>query len=225
MQEIVRFTNLGRDNHVMAAKSKIYVATMRLFEARSLFFVRSGLDTDGGYNARWVRVETKPVPFYFPNTACRVEAAKLHDLHHIAMEYETDWAGEAEIAGWEIASGCGRHLWAWLLNLGAFAVGMILFPKRLFRAFLRGRHSAKNLYCEEVPEAELATKTVGWLRERLGMASDDPPISPRDRTAFAIWCFIAAVYEVALIGAGLICLSTVLSRLHIIPRGLSASTG
>lgn len=85
-----------------------YPATMTLAEARARFFERSGLGDYGGYNARWVRVETKPFPVYFPNTACRVEAAKLHDLHHIANEYETDWPGEVEIAAWEIASGCGR---------------------------------------------------------------------------------------------------------------------
>ena len=80
--------------------------------------------------------------------------------------------GEVEIAGWEIASGCGRHPWAWLLNLGAFAVGMALFPKRLYRAFVRGRHAA-NLYREGFPETELRTKTVGWLRHRLQIDRDD----------------------------------------------------
>jgi hypothetical protein len=118
-----------------------YPDTMTLGEARSLFFARSGLGEDGGYHARWVRVETKPFPVYFPNTTSRVEAAKLHDLHHIANEYATDWAGEAEIAAWEIASGCGHHLWAWFLNLGAFTVGILLFPRRLSDAFIRGRHS------------------------------------------------------------------------------------
>src|SRR4030095_2853358 len=63
------------------------------------------LSPDGGYSDRWVRVETKPIPFYFPNWPSRVAAARLHDLHHIATDYETDWPGEAEIAAWEIASG------------------------------------------------------------------------------------------------------------------------
>jgi hypothetical protein len=56
-----------------------YPDSLTLAEARSLFFARSGLGEDGGYNARWVRVETKPFPVYFPNTARRVEAAKRHD--------------------------------------------------------------------------------------------------------------------------------------------------
>jgi hypothetical protein len=42
-----------------------YPDSLTLARARSLFFARSGLGEDGGYNARWVRVETKPFPVYF----------------------------------------------------------------------------------------------------------------------------------------------------------------
>jgi hypothetical protein len=184
----------------MSAKS--YPNRMTLAEARSLFFTRSGLGEDGGYNARWVRVETKPIPVYFPNTARRVEAAKLHDLHHIAMEYETDWTGEAEIAAWEIASGCGRHGWAWLLNLGAFTVGMALFPRRLYRAFMRGRRCA-NLYREGFPDSELATKSVSWLRERCGIGCHDSKPSATDKMAFVCWCFVAIAYHAVWLAFGL----------------------
>lgn len=182
-----------------------YPDSMTLAEARALFFERSGLGKDGGYDARWVRVETKPIPVYFPNTACRVEAAKLHDLHHIANEYRTDWAGEAEIAAWEIASGCGRHLWAWLLNLGAFTVGMVLFPNRLYRAFLRGRRCA-NLYREGFPESELPNRTLRWLRERLRPMKGPARVAISDRLAFAFWCFAGAIYHAAwlLAGAGIL---------------------
>ena len=178
-----------------------YPDSLTLAGARSLFFARSGLGDDGGYNARWVRVETKPFPVYFPNTASRVEAAKLHDLHHIANEYQTDWAGEAEIAAWEIASGCGRHLWAWLLNLGAFTVGMVLFPKRLYRAFIRGRHSA-NLYRDGFPESDLPNKNLGWLRGQLRLNKGDVPATSRDRIAFAFWCIVGATYHAAWFAAG-----------------------
>lgn len=178
----------------MEAAANTYPETMTLNEARSLFFARSGLGADGGYHARWVRVETKPLPVYFPNTACRVEAAKLHDLHHIALEYKTDWPGEAEIAAWEIASGCGRHGWAWLLNLGAFTVGLALFPRRLYRAFIRGRH-AGNLYGEGFPETELGNRTVGWLRRRLQIEGARAEARSSDKFAFAGWCFIAIGYH------------------------------
>lgn len=188
-----------------------YPDSLTLAEARALFFARSGLGEDGGYNARWVRVEAKPFPVFFPNTACRVEAAKLHDLHHIAMEYETDWAGEAEIAAWEIASGCGRHGWAWLLNLGAFTVGTAMFPGRLYRAFIRGRH-AKNLYREGFPDAELPRKTVRWLRDFAG-ATKAVNVRGRDRLAFTIWCAIGIAYHAAWVAGGTAILWSIAARL------------
>ena len=38
-----------------------------------------------------------------------------HDLHHVLTEDPTTWRGEAEIAAWELASVCGRHVTVWLL--------------------------------------------------------------------------------------------------------------
>lgn len=58
----------------MSADEKSYPDTMTLEEARALFFARSRLGTDGGYGARWVRIEMKPFPVYFPNTASRVKS-------------------------------------------------------------------------------------------------------------------------------------------------------
>jgi hypothetical protein len=197
---------------MLEAATNSYPETMTLAEARSLFFARTGLGADGGYGARWVRIEMKPFPVYFPNSASRVRSAKLHDLHHLALEYKTDWPGEVEIAGWEMASGCGRHPWAWLLNLGAFAVGIVLFPKRLYRAFVRGRHAA-NLYREGFPEMELGNKTVGWLRRRLRIDGAVPEASASDKIAFARWCFIAIGYHAIYAVAGVAILWWIVRRL------------
>jgi len=145
---------------------------MTLLEARRAFFRDAGLGDDGGYGARWVRVETRPFPVYFPNTACRVEAAKLHDLHHVATGYAVDWVGEAEIAAWELAGGCGRYGWAWLLDAGALAVGLVIAPRRTLRAMKSGRMS-HNLYHTGFPEGRLASTSLGELRARLGLRSGD----------------------------------------------------
>jgi hypothetical protein len=165
-----------------------YPDGLSLLEARALFFRDANLGPDGGYGDRWVRVETKPIPFYFPNWPARVAAARLHDLHHIAAEYETDWPGEAEIAAWEIASGCARYYAAWILNFGGFAAGLVAAPRRLFRAFLRGRRAKTNLYKSGFDESRLSDITVGMLRERLGLGT--PPSSARatDVVLFVLWC-------------------------------------
>ena len=127
--------------------------------ARQQYFARSGFD-ERGYADKWVQLKAGPISFYFPNTQARVRAVKLHDLHHVLTEYDTNWRGEAEIGAWEIASGCGRYLAAWALNLGAFGLGLALAPRRVYRAFLRGRQTG-NLYFGEFAECFFPS---GWAR-------------------------------------------------------------
>jgi hypothetical protein len=164
-----------------------YPDDMSLHEARRLFFQRGNLGEDGGYSSRWVRVESKPFPFYFPNSRARVAAAKLHDLHHIAANYETDWPGEIEIAAWEIASGCTHYHAAWILNTGGFAVGLFVAPKRLFRAFVRGRRARTNLYREGFDESRLKEITVGSLREQLDLNATPAKANAKDIGFFLCW--------------------------------------
>jgi hypothetical protein len=174
-----------------------YDDSMTLAAARAAFFEDAGLGADGGYGAAWVRVEAKPVPFFFPNTRGRVAAARLHDLHHVATGYAADWPGEAEIAAWEIAGGCGRYVWAWVLNLGAFVVGMVHAPRRVFAAFVSGRR-VRNLYHDGFPEARLGEVTVGMLRDRLGGNTPQPRATRADVAAFAGWCAIALLWHAML---------------------------
>jgi hypothetical protein len=160
-----------------------YPDGLSLLEARDLFFRDAKLGPDGGYGDRGVRVETKPIPFYFPNWPSRVAAARLHDLHHLATDYETDWPGEAEIAAWEIASGCARYHAAWILNFGGFGAGLVVAPRRLFRAFLRGRRAKTNLYKSGFDESRLNDITVGMLRDQLGLRAALPSANTRRRWA------------------------------------------
>jgi hypothetical protein len=152
--------------------------SLTLREARARFFAEYGFDADGGYGKRWFKIHSKPIPVYLPNIPARVAAVRLHDLHHIVTGYRTDWRGEAEIGAWEVASGCGRYWAAWALNLGSLAFGLMVAPRRTWRAFLRGRRS-KNLYHEHFRES-LLDETVGSLRKRLlPEAAGGGGISPR----------------------------------------------
>jgi hypothetical protein len=179
-----------------------FPGALTLDAARALFFARARLGPDGGYGARWVRVETRPVAVYFPNTRCRVEAAKLHDLHHVATEYGTDWPGEAEIAAWELAGGCGAHGWAWLLDLGAFTIGLGLVPQRVWRAFLHGRR-AVNLYHGGFAEERLARTTVGALRAHLGVTTEQPNARWADVRAFLGWAAAGILWHLGAVAVGL----------------------
>jgi hypothetical protein len=187
---------------------------MTLADARAAFFDAAHLGADGGYGARWVRVESRPIPFYFPNTACRVAAAKLHDLHHVATGYGVDWAGEAEIAAWEIASGCGRYGWAWILNLGAFTVGLFLAPRRLFRAFVRGRRATTNLYHAGFAEAQLTDVTVGALRQQVGLVRAPAPVDRRDLAHFAWWVVVAVGWYLLIAIAIITCAALIVQAIR-----------
>ena len=148
-----------------------YSDDSKVRNARAQYFLQAGFATDGGYGDRWVRLKVRGLTvFAFPNTAARVRSVKLHDIHHIVTEYDTSWAGEAEIGAWELASGCGRHYPAWVLNLGAVTIGLLFWPRRVIAAFKRGRRS-DNLYRSEFSE-ELLELTVGRLRRRLQLESE-----------------------------------------------------
>lgn len=167
-----------------------YADALTIREGRARYFAANGFD-ERGYAARWVKLQAGPLPLYLLNTQARVRAVRLHDIHHVLTEYATTWTGEAEIAAWEIASSCAAHYAAWLLNLQAMAIGLALAPRAVFRAFMRGRHSA-NLYRREFDESLLAP-TIGTLRRelRLDAAVREPTAS--DRRSFAAWAALSVV--------------------------------
>jgi hypothetical protein len=182
-----------------------YAGAATVLDARSQYFERAGFDSDGGYAAKWVKLKVGPARVAFPNSACRVRSVKLHDVHHILTEYDTSWTGEAEIAAWEVASGCRDHYVAWLLDLGAMLVGLVIAPKRTFRAFVRGRRS-RNLYNGDFTPT-LLESTVGELREKLDIPVRAPKASAADVVAFGWWSGIATIltlgpYILAIVAMG-----------------------
>jgi hypothetical protein len=138
-----------------------------------------------------VKLQAGPIPLWFPNTAARVAAVRLHDIHHVVTGYDTTWTGEAEIAAWEIASGCARHWAAWVLNLQALAIGLFIAAEAVFQAYVRGRRT-KNLYDGAFHDA-LLTPTVGELRRVLRLDAPLVPASVADRVGFAAWAVASVV--------------------------------
>jgi hypothetical protein len=178
--------------------------------ARRDYFERNGFGPRGGYDERWVKLRLGPLVAAFPNTAARVRAVRYHDLHHVVTGYATDLLGEAEIAAWELASGCRGFVAAWLLNLSALAIGLAIDPGAVFRAFLRGRRS-QNLYGASLDDALLESR-VGAVRARLGLDQGELRAGASDRLAFAA----CAALAVATLGAQLALLAAPLVGLAIL---------
>jgi hypothetical protein len=181
-----------------------------LREARTAYFAANGFGADGGYSARWVQVKVGPIPFVFPNSAERVRAVRYHDLHHVVTGYTTDFVGEAEIGAWEVASGCRSFVAAWVLNLGAMAVGNLFDRHRVFAAFVRGRHT-QNLYGERFEDA-LLDRTVEATRRELGLEQPTPAPTMKDRIAFAAWLALWGVGLLAMLAVPLLVLLWWLAR-------------
>jgi hypothetical protein len=168
----------------------LYHADSALRAARERYFEINNFK-DGGYEEGWVKMKAGPVPIWFPNTVARVKAVKFHDIHHVLTEYPTTWAGEAEIGAWEVATGCAAHYQAWLLNLLAFAIGLVINPRGVYLAFMRGRHT-RNLYRTTYSD-ELLARTVGEMRRELKLDKEPVRPSPADRRAFIFWSLASVV--------------------------------
>lgn len=153
--------------------------------ARARYFADHAFGDDGGYGDPFVNVKFFGLPMAFPNVEGRVRAVKVHDLHHIATGYATDPIGEFEISAFEVGGGCRDFYVAWLLNLSGTAGGVLLAPRRTFRAFVRGRRG-RTLYGDDL-ERHLGD-TVGALRARMGLTdpADASPARLADVAAFAL---------------------------------------
>lgn len=156
------------------------------------FYRDHQLGADGGLNDSWAKVRIGYLSFYFPNTASRKRALLLHDVHHLATGYQTDLRGEAEIGAWEVASGCRDFIAAWVLNFMGFVLGLLIAPRRTFRAFVRGCHST-NLYHLQLDRQTILNDSVADMRRRLRLPP--PRIDGRlnDWAKFAFWTSLAIV--------------------------------
>lgn len=139
--------------------------------ARKIYFAINKFGDNGGYDDAWVDFKLGPIPFPFPNTAGRIRAVKVHDLHHILTGYDTDITGEFEISAWELGAGCKDFYAAWVLNLGGLFGGLLVSPRRIVRAFARGLAS-RSLY--GLPLEELLELPVGQARGRFIAAEPTP---------------------------------------------------
>jgi hypothetical protein len=151
------------------------MSTTTMQNARAEYYRVNGFGDDGGDSLEWVPLKIWRFTIKIPNTQARRKALKIHDLHHVVTGYETNLRGESEIAAWELASGCRRMPAAFVLNMFALAIGAVIAPRRVLRAWARGRVT-KNLYTHDTVDALLPLE-VSTVRASLGL--DAPVPAPR----------------------------------------------
>lgn len=147
---------------------EIYDQQLTVRAALAQLFKRFGF-SDDAYTAKWFALYIGKRPIvYLPNIPSRVRVARFHDIHHVLTGYPANWRGEAEIGAWELATGCRTSFVAWFLNGGAVMVGMLLWPKAVWAAFLRGRRTKTNLYHDFQYDPLLDMEVVA-LRQAIGL--------------------------------------------------------
>jgi hypothetical protein len=150
---------------------------VNLQAARASYYEVNHFGADGGDALAWVPIKLGPVIVKIPNTAGRRWAVKFHDVHHVLTGYQTDLAGESEIAAWEVASGCVHLPAAAVLNLTGLVFGAVVWPRRVARAWALGRQT-KNLFRANLDE--LLDRDVNELRDQLGLGRTHAPVRARD---------------------------------------------
>lgn len=168
---------------------------MTLREARDRYLADAGLGVDT-YVDDWVDIQIGPLPLRLPNTEGRKRVLPLHDVHHALTGYQADIRGEAEIAAWELGSGLGRHTVGYVLDQLLLPWTTLLAPRRVFRAFVRGRRS-DSFYREPLPLPDATLEEdVDVVRRRLGLHREPGPATVADGLAFAGWYLASLLMSV-----------------------------
>ena len=164
---------------------------MTIGEALAQHYEAHGLPADGGESNAWFRVRVGPLSVRLPNPPARQRAVFFHDVNHVLTGYNTVFSdGEMVIAAFEIGCGCGRFGIAWFINLCMMAIGTLLRPRALFRAFVRGRRQL-SIYHRAEDRTALRARTVDEMRALLGVDRDVARPAASDRVRFAAWVVAA----------------------------------
>ena len=122
---------------------------MQLQQELSAFYAKHGFGEVVGARPLTVPVYTGCLLVPLPNVETRHRYLKYHDLHHLITRYSVGRIGEGEVSAWELGTGSllASPMLAFM-NLIALSTGLVLEPRRMWRAFARGTRS-KNLYARD----------------------------------------------------------------------------
>ena len=113
------------------------------------FYQRHGFGDIPGKRPRTVPVYAGCLLVPLPNIETRRKFLKYHDIHHLITGYSVGRIGEGEISAWELGTGSAfLSPILGVMNLIALSTGLVLEPRRMWRAYERGCRS-RNLYRAE----------------------------------------------------------------------------
>jgi hypothetical protein len=141
---------------------------MTLNEELASFYKRSGFGETLGARPCTVSVYTGCMLVPMPNIETRRIFLKYHDLHHLITGYSVGRIGEGEVSAWELGTGSAFvSPTLGVMNLIALSTGLVLEPRRMWRAYRRGCAS-HNLY----PLARRAAVDGGAWQDIVALRND-----------------------------------------------------
>lgn len=165
---------------------------MTLHDELAAFYKRNGFGDVLGARPSTVPVYTGCLLVPLPNIETRRRFLKYHDLHHLVTGFSVGRIGEGEVSAWELGTGSAFvSPTLGTMNLIALSTGLVLEPKRMWRAFKRGCRS-RNLYPNAV-RAEVDAgrwRDIDALRRELLDVKNSGPMIVRS-VEFAVYAAIA----------------------------------
>ena len=184
----------------MNPRSTLYGDDLTVREGRQRYFDANGFGPET-YTAFWAKIPLGPVPLFLPNPPARKAALPFHDVDHVLTGYPTDWPGECQIAAFELGTGCGRFWFGWLVNSQAFLMGALRWPRRTFKAFVRGKRCERNIFQRQSVDDALLDMRLGDLRAQIGLDHDVGRVGTKEHVAYALTIGMAAIANIAPLGA------------------------
>jgi hypothetical protein len=153
-------------------------SSMRVREARDQYLAENGFSLDE-YDKKYAWFIVFGVRIAVPNSEGRRRALPFHDLHHVALGFGTDPAGEFEVTAWERRTGFdGLGAWVSFLVFMGLLGGLFLSPRRTIAAW-RAARGHRSLYRAPLPYEHLLAMTVGELRAHLGVPAAGLASAPK----------------------------------------------
>lgn len=161
-----------------------------LQQSLQVFYDDNNFGEDGGIKENWVWLKLKYFSIPMPNFEQRKSNVWKHDILHILLGYDTSWKGETSVAGWTLGSGgWGNIIIAWILDISAFGIGLVCFPKSTYQAFIRGRNSL-NPHLLGIEKERLLSSDVPLLKQEFRFNETQFTANLMDKTSFIAWAFL-----------------------------------
>jgi hypothetical protein len=165
-----------------------------LKQSLQVFYNDNNFGEEGGIKEDWVWLKFRFFSLPMPNFEQRKVNVWKHDILHILLGYDTSWRGETSVAGWTLGSGgWGNIIIAWFLDISAFGIGLICFPKSTYKAFIRGRHSL-NPHLLGIEKEKLFGSDIEKLKHDFEFDKHNFKANSRDKLVFVGWSIVTILF-------------------------------